>query len=90
MCNLPNVHKSSLGNYSGVAVNLKYIDETGSFPEEEPERIPAGTKIGFLIWNDGWRGVKANGNMFYSTKSLNSDKISHTAIFAAKIKQVIE
>ena len=82
----PNVHKSSLGNYSGVAVNLKYIDETGSFPEEEPERIPAGTKIGFLIWNDGWRGVKANGNMFYSTKSLNSDKISHTAIFAAKNK----
>ena len=53
----PNVHKSSLGNYSGVAVNLKYIDETGSFPEEEPERIPAGTKIGFLIWNDGWREV---------------------------------
>lgn len=82
----PNVHKSSLGNYSGVAVNLKYINETGSFPEEEPERIPAGTKIGFLIWNDGWRGVKANGNMFYSTKSLNSDKISHTAIFAAKNK----
>ena len=82
----PNAHKSSLGNYSGVAVNLKYIDETGSFPEEEPERIPAGTKIGFLIWNDGWRGVKANGNMFYSTKSLNSDKISHTAIFAAKNK----
>lgn len=86
----PNAHKSSLGNYSGVAVNLKYINETGSFPEEEPERIPAGTKIGFLIWNDGWRGVKANGNMFYSTKSLNSDKISHTAIFAAKIKQVKE
>ena len=82
----PNAHKSNLGNYSGVAVNLKYIDETGSFPEEEPERIPAGTKIGFLIWNDGWRGVKANGNMFYSTKSLNSDKISHTAIFAAKNK----
>lgn len=82
----PNVHKSNLGNYSGVAVNLKYINETGSFPEEEPERIPAGTKIGFLIWNDGWRGVKANGNMFYSTKSLNSDKISHTAIFAAKNK----
>ena len=82
----PNVNKSSLGNYSGVAVNLKYINETGSFPEEEPERIPAGTKIGFLIWNDGWRGVKANGNMFYSTKSLNSDKISHTAIFAAKNK----
>ena len=82
----PNAHKSSLGNYSGVAVNLKYINETGSFPEEEPELIPGGTKIGFLIWNDGWRGVKANGNMFYSTKSLNSDKISHTAIFAAKNK----
>jgi len=82
----PNAHKSNLGNYSGVAVNLKYINEKGSFPEEEPERIPAGTKIGFLIWNDGWRGVKANGNMFYSTKSLNSDKISHTAIFAAKNK----
>ena len=43
----PNAHKSSLGNYSGVAVNLKYINETGSFPEEEPERIPAGTKIDY-------------------------------------------
>ena len=82
----PNAHKSSLGNYSGVAVNLKYINETGSFPEEEPERIPADTKIGFLIWNNGWVNAKANGNMFYSTKSLNSDKISHTAIFAAKNK----
>ena len=82
----PNAHKSSLGDYSGVAVNLKYINKNGEFPEEDSERIPAGTKIGFLIWNDGWRGVKANGNMFYSTKSLNSDKISHTAIFAAENK----
>ncbi len=47
----PNAHGNSLGYYSGVAVNLKYINE-----------------------------------MFYSTKSLNSDKISHTAIFAAKNK----
>ena len=82
----PNVHKSSLGNYSGVAVNLKYINETGNFPQKDPERIPANTKIGFLIWNNGWVNAKANGNMFYSTKSLNSDKISHTAIFAAKNK----
>ena len=39
-----------------------------------------------MIWNNGWVNAKANGNMFYSTKSLNSDKISHTAIFAAKNK----
>ena len=39
-----------------------------------------------MIWNNGWGNAKANGNMFYSTKSLNSDKISHTAIFAAKNK----
>lgn len=82
----PNAHKNSLGDYSGVAVNLKYINETGKFPTENPERIPAGTKIGFLIWNNGWVNAGANGNMFYSTKSLNSDGISHTAIFAAKNK----
>ena len=82
----PNAHGNSLGYYSGVAVNLKYINETGNFPQEDPERIPANTKIGFLIWNNGWVNAKANGNMFYSTKSLNSDKISHTAIFAAKNK----
>jgi len=75
----PNAHGNSLGYYSGVAVNLKYINETGNFPQKDPERIPANTKIGFLIWNNGWVNAKANGNMFYSTKSLNSDKISHTA-----------
>ena len=82
----PNAHGNSLGNYSGVAVNLKYINEAGNFPQEDSERIPANTKIGFLIWNNGWKNTKANGNMFYSTKSLNCDKISHTAIFAAKNK----
>ena len=81
----PNAHGNSLGYYSGVAVNLKYINETGNFPQKDPERIPANTN-GFLIWNNGWVNAKANGNMFYSTKSLNSDKISHTAIFAAKNK----
>lgn len=80
----PNAHKSGLDAYSGVAVNLKYINEAGSFPDKEPERIPAGTKIGFLIWNDGWRNVRADGKMFYSTKSLNSDNISHTAILQQK------
>ena len=82
----PNAHGNSLGYYSGVAVNLKYIADTRNFPQKDPERIPANTKIGFLIWNNGWVNAKANGNMFYSTKSLNSDKISHTAIFAAKNK----
>ena len=72
----PNAHGNSLGYYSGVAVNLKYINETGNFPQKDPERIPANTKIGFLIWNNGW----------VNAKSLNSDKISHTAIFAAKNK----
>lgn len=40
----PNAHGNSLGNYSGVAVNLKYINEAGNFPQEDPERIPANTK----------------------------------------------
>ena len=82
----PNAHGNSLDYYSGVAVNLKYINKAGSFPQEDPERFPAKTKIGFLIWNNGWINVGSNGNMFYSTKSLNSDGISHTAIFAAKNK----
>ena len=58
----PNAHGNSLGYYSGVAVNLKYINETGNFPQKDPERIPANTKIGFLIWNNGWVNAKANGN----------------------------
>ena len=82
----PNAHGNSLGYYSGVAVNLKYISKDGKFPQDDPERIPADTRIGFLIWNNGWVNAKANGNMFYSTKALNSDGISHTAIFAAENK----
>ena len=54
----PNAHGNSLGYYSGVAVNLKYINETGNFPQKDPERIPANTKIGFLIWNNGWVNAK--------------------------------
>ena len=82
----PNAHGNSLGYYSGVAVNLKYISKDGKFPQDDPERILADTRIGFLIWNNGWVNAKANGNMFYSTKALNSDGISHTAIFAAENK----
>lgn len=80
----PNAHSNSLGVYSGVAVDLKYINEEGVIPSVEPDRFPAGTKIGFLIWNNGWKGENAKGNLFYSTKFLNSTGISHTAIFAAQ------
>ncbi len=43
----PNAHKNSLGNYSGVAVNLKYINETGSFPSKGPGTYPGRYKDWF-------------------------------------------
>lgn len=79
-----NAHSNSLGAYSGVAVDLKYINKEGVIPAEDSDRFPAGTKIGFLIWNESWNSKAAKGNIFYSTKSLNATKVSHTVIFTAK------
>ncbi|WP_455667093.1 LruC domain-containing protein [Phocaeicola sp.] len=83
----PNAYKGPLGDYSGVGVDLKYIDPDGKLHDAE-EGFPVGTKIGFLIWNDAWKyeSVAKAKHIFYSTKSLNSTGRSHTAIFRAKNK----
>lgn len=75
----PNAHPNALGTYSGVAVALKYIKPNGQFSEDGT--FPPNTKIGFLIWNDAW---VVNRSRFYSTKSLNRDGRSHTAVFGAE------
>lgn len=81
----PNAYKGSLGNYSGVGVDLRYIDQSGNLHPAE-DGFPVGTKIGFLIWNNAWNqdATAKQRHIFYSTKSLNSTGRSHTAIFAAK------
>lgn len=73
----PCANKNPLGNYSGVGAYLKYIDEEGNLLDA----FPAGTKIGVLLWNNGF--INNGDGTFYSTESLNSDKRSHTAVFAA-------
>lgn len=79
----PSAHKDALGSYSGVGTYLRYIDSGGNLHPVE-EGFPAGTKIGFLLWNQGFgNSTNFNNNTFYSTQSLNSDGRSHTAIFAA-------
>lgn len=80
----PRAHASALGDYSGIAVQLRYIDKNGTVHPKE-DAFPAGTKIGFLLWNNGWKGGTPNdNNIFYSTKSLNRDGRSHTALFSAR------
>lgn len=81
----PNAYKGALGDYSGVGVDLRYIDQSGNLHPAE-DGFPAGTKIGFLIWNNAWKqdAVAKQKHIFYSTKSLNKTGKSHTAIFAAK------
>lgn len=74
--------KEILGNYSGVGTYLRYIDENGKLQNKE-SGFPEGTRIGFFIWNKGFLNTNFEKNTFYSTKSLNNDKRSHTAIFAA-------
>ena len=85
----PNAHSKALGDYSGVGVKLRYINPSGVLQSSDAA-FPAGTKVGFLIWNNGWTGGN-NGafsnNVFYSTKSLNKDNISHTALFSATNKE---
>ena len=87
----PNAHKNSLEDYSGVGVTLKYINPKGEFVTtskdgKEESVFPKGTKIGFLIWNNGWTGGNGSfvNDTFYSTAALNRDNRSHTAVFGAK------
>lgn len=78
----PSAHANALGRYSGVAVKLMYFANG-----EQTDVFPAGTKIGFLLWNNGWTGGNGGAfadNVFYSTASLNRDKRSHTAVFGAQ------
>lgn len=80
----PRAHADALGDYSGVGVQLQYINASGELSGTE---FPKNTRIGFLIWNNGW--INGNGgpfanNVFYSTKSLNKDQKSHTAVFGGE------
>lgn len=81
----PNAHSSVLGNYSGVTMELKYIDANGNMTDDN---FPKDTKIGFLIWNNGWASKPFNRNyVFYSTKALNSGNMSYTATLGIKDKK---
>lgn len=77
----PNAHGSALGYYSGVTLKLKYIDPDGNLTDGN---FPKDTKIGFMLWNNGWNNKAFNKNVFYSTKSLNSGNISYTATLGIK------
>lgn len=80
----PSAHGNALGNYSGVGVQLQYINAAGQLSGTD---FPNNTRIGFLIWNNGWtngNGGAFENNVFYSTKSLNRDQRSHTAVFGAE------
>lgn len=83
----PNANTSVLS--AGVGTYLKYIDENGILQANVEDGFPAGTRIGFLIWNNGFNGGNKDKTfkqeVFYSTKGLNEDKKAkaHTALFAA-------
>lgn len=78
----PNAHKDALGAYSGVSMDLQYINPAGKLAVGN---FPKGTKIGFMIWNEGWKNSPmSKGNLFYSTKMLNAKNESHTAILGIK------
>lgn len=80
----PNAHKSALGANSGVTMALKYIDPAGNVKDGD---FPKDTKIGFLLWNNGWKGNAFNNNqVFYSTKTLNTKNLSFTAMLGIKDK----
>lgn len=80
----PNAHGSVLGYYSGVTLKLKYIDPEGNITDGN---FPKDTKIGFMLWNNGWSSKPFNKNVFYSTKALNSGNISYTATLGIKDKE---
>lgn len=68
---------------SGAAMRLKYITPAGEVTEDN---FPAGTNIGFLLWNNGWFGGNSNfaNDVFYSTKKLNKNEFSCTALLKIK------
>lgn len=80
----PKAHREALGDYSGVGTYLRYIDSKGNMSAVD-DGFPPGTKIGFLLWNEGFYNPNKDfsSNTFYSTESLNSKNRSQTAIFAA-------
>lgn len=80
----PSVHGNALGNYSGARVKLRYITPEGEL-QPEGTIFPKDTRIGFVLSNDSWNDW-GNGRKYYSTKSLNGDKRSHTAMFTIKDK----
>lgn len=78
----PSAHGNALGSYSGARVKLRYINAEGEL-QPEGTIFPENTRIGFVLFNDSWR-PNGNGRRFYSTKLLNGDGRSHTAMFAIK------
>lgn len=76
----PSAHGKALGAYSGVTVKLEYIGEDGKL--RKGESFPKGTRIGFILFANSW----ANNRYatYYSTKNLNKDGRSHTAMFTIK------
>lgn len=80
----PNAHGSALGYYSGVTMKLKYIDSKGNLTDGN---FPKDTKIGFMLWNNGWLSQSFQNNVFYSTKALNSGNVSYTATLGIKDKK---
>lgn len=78
----PRAHGNALGSYSGARVKLRYITPEGEL-QPEGTVFPKDTRIGFVLFNDSWR-PKGNGKAFYSTRALNGDNRSHTAMFTIK------
>lgn len=78
----PNAHGNALGGYSGVRVKLRYITPEGEL-QPEGTVFPKDTRIGFALFNDSWKPW-GNRKTYYSTKLLNADGRSHTAMFTIK------
>ena len=76
----------ALGPASGVGTYLRYIDVNGNLSSAD-SGFPAGTKIGLLIWNNGFKGGNSTfeNDVFYSTESLNGGNRTYTALFAATV-----
>lgn len=75
----PNT-KTGIGIKGGECVELHYIDETGV---DRGTAFPEGVKIGWFIRNNSFKNgnIQKGNGMFYSTKSFNGDKRTHTAAF---------
>lgn len=91
----PNLSEGAL--QAGEGVQLKYYNKVdGKFEDE----FPAGTKIGFALLVDAWKGegnVASNTNVMYSYKAANNyilpDQIKgdrpQMALFKAKEKIIL-